>query len=778
MGFLKTLLGLGKNSSQNHEEEAQVLCQQVMQEHVDYSSEKLRRHRNLGLVYLRVTGLVQLEKIYGYSACHQVLMVLKNSIDQAKPFPGGGDKLQMLPLGNEEFIVYYALPQGTSSEVLDNLDQLAEDLRVQMLELANKTLGRILKKPIELQVGSALLNPDANVTMNELVKGAMREAEAIARGEYDSKWKRRISELRKDIELGNFTIAYQPVISIQQNKVMGHEALCRVPKGSYFDSPSVLFSLAEKGGLLYELESTIYNKVFEQYNKTNKDLLFININPSLVYAPEYLPDHLKKVVERHGVPPQKVVVEISEYGAVRDIISFRRLLQQQREAGFLVAVDDAGASFSNLHAYAELRPDFIKVDMSAVRDISRSAAKQVLVETFVAFTRRIGARLVAEGVETEAELHRLIHLGVDMAQGNYIGSPIAEKTGISTEAAVVITKIEKTKTVNTNKSSCDTKCVANLISKNTAHGDMQIIAANAYEHAPEGLIIIDEHGTIKTANNAFLVVTGYSKGEVVGIKLESLLKPGAELLGFAQQATNYSCCSDNQERETWYRHKDGNFYPACIKASTIRDCSWGTGHYVCLFSDITARKRYEEKIKHQAFHDSLTGLPNRMLFKDRLNQALAHAQRERQYLAVMYLDLDGFKKINDTLGHAAGDALLLSVSNRLLGSLRKCDTVARLGGDEFAILLTEINNKEDAINVARKILVALRQPCIINGHEVAVTTSIGIAIYPESGGQEEILVKNADIAMYQAKHQGRNSYRVFSPTMADEKSALCKQTGA
>ena len=181
--------------------------------------------------------------------------------------------------------------------------------------------------------------------------------------------------------------------------------------------------------------------------------------------------------------------------------------------------------------------------------------------------------------------------------------------------------------------------------------------------------------------------------------------------------------------------------------------------------DITEQVQAEEQLVHIATHDVLTGLPNRRLFNDRLNLELAHAHRNQRGLAVMLLDLDHFKEVNDTLGHSVGDKLLRVVGNRLMSLLRQSDTVARMGGDEFMLLLPEIAQEEDAVRIARKVLEAIRKPYEFDGHKLHVTTSIGIAMYPEDGEDSDTLMKNADIAMYRAKDGGRDNYQGYTPSM-------------
>ncbi|BCJ86013.1 hypothetical protein skT53_09980 [Effusibacillus dendaii] len=178
--------------------------------------------------------------------------------------------------------------------------------------------------------------------------------------------------------------------------------------------------------------------------------------------------------------------------------------------------------------------------------------------------------------------------------------------------------------------------------------------------------------------------------------------------------------------------------------------------------DITERKRIEEIVNHLAYHDPLTDLPNRRLFEDRAALALSHAKRHHHMMAVLFLDLDSFKIINDSLGHDLGDLLLKAVTERLKGCVRKKDTIARIGGDEFTLLLPEIAEVQDAIKVAQKILEILEQPFMIKGHTFQITTSIGIALYPDNGADIDTLLKRADISMYRAKEQGKNNYRLYS----------------
>lgn len=217
--------------------------------------------------------------------------------------------------------------------------------------------------------------------------------------------------------------------------------------------------------------------------------------------------------------------------------------------------------------------------------------------------------------------------------------------------------------------------------------------------------------------------------------------------------------------ENTNRRKDGNLIVLETSGVPFFGAKGNFRGYRGIDRDITARKRIEERLQQMAHYDSLTGLPNRSLFIDHLNQALARAHRHQQRVAILFLDLDRFKNINDTLGHDVGDELLRAVSERLTKCVREDDTVARLGGDEFVLILTEISHEFDAVKVAEKVIRALAKPFVLGQRELFVTTSIGISLYPDDGEDAQSLIKNADIAMYRTKEQGRNNYQLYTPAM-------------
>ncbi len=290
------------------------------------------------------------------------------------------------------------------------------------------------------------------------------------------------------------------------------------------------------------------------------------------------------------------------------------------------------------------------------------------------------------------------------------------------------------------------------------------LAAKVFESAAEGIMITDAQSHIVAVNDAFTATTGHEPDEVLG-KTPSLLQSGKHDAEFYRDLWKSLKETGQWKGEIWNRRKNGELYPQWLSINTVRDAKGGVGNYVGMFTDITARKQAEERLRVLAYHDPLTGLPNRALFHTLLNQALVKAQRHHRLGAVLFIDLDRFKNINDTLGHPAGDLLLKEAAARLLTCLRQSDTTARLGGDEFTILLEEIAHEQDAIIVAQKILAALAEPFNLASHEVFVTASIGISLFPHDGGDVDALLKNADTALYRTKEQGRNGYTLYTAEM-------------
>jgi diguanylate cyclase (GGDEF)-like protein/PAS domain S-box-containing protein len=289
----------------------------------------------------------------------------------------------------------------------------------------------------------------------------------------------------------------------------------------------------------------------------------------------------------------------------------------------------------------------------------------------------------------------------------------------------------------------------------------------ALEQAPVSVMITDSHGAIEYVNRAFVLVSGYSDDEVLG-RNPRLLKSGETVASTYRDMWHCLSAGITWQGELCNRAKDGSLFWEYATISPIRDDSGTVTHFMAVKENITQRKETEQQLVHQATHDTLTGLPNRLLLEDRVHHAIEVARREGRRIGLMFLDLDRFKIVNDSLGHVAGDQLLRVVANRLRHTLRRSDTVARLGGDEFVVVLTHFQSSSELADVAEKISAALDEPVELSGHKVHVGASIGIALYPDDGDNFNSLMKDADTAMYRAKQKGRNTFCFYDSNMNAE----------
>ena len=288
------------------------------------------------------------------------------------------------------------------------------------------------------------------------------------------------------------------------------------------------------------------------------------------------------------------------------------------------------------------------------------------------------------------------------------------------------------------------------------------LAASVFKSSREGIAITDAEARILDVNDAFCRITGYPRDEVVG-QNPRLLRSG--LHGEPFYETMWGSIRDHGfwSGEVWNRRRDGSTYLETLTITAVKDAKGDVTYYVGIFSDITVLKQHERQLEQIAHYDALTGIPNRVLLADRMRQAIAQAKRDGGCLAVGYLDLDGFKPINDRYGHEAGDRLLVEIARRLKATLRDSDTVARLGGDEFVFLMAGNGKSECCTTYMERILGAITRPVDLQGHAVTISASVGVTLFPQDDGDPDMLLRHADQAMYQAKQNGRNRFHLYDP---------------
>ncbi|MBF0131709.1 MAG: EAL domain-containing protein [Magnetococcales bacterium] len=290
------------------------------------------------------------------------------------------------------------------------------------------------------------------------------------------------------------------------------------------------------------------------------------------------------------------------------------------------------------------------------------------------------------------------------------------------------------------------------------------LAAKVFENASEAIVITDRTGTIIDVNQAYTTITGFTREEVIG-KNPRIGKSGKHPPDFYTQMWSEILQRGKWSGEIWDRRKNGESYPKWLTINAVPLHEGTVTNFVGIFTDISHMKATEERLEQLAFFDPLTALPNRMLFRDRLLHEFESAKRFKTLVAVFFIDLDRFKSVNDTLGHAAGDMLLIEVARRITQCIRSTDTVARLGGDEFTVILTNLNTPQEAEPIARKIIDALATPVTLHAHKAHIGASVGISIYPTDSDNFDAITKYADVAMYHAKESGRGNFKFFEEKM-------------
>jgi diguanylate cyclase (GGDEF)-like protein/PAS domain S-box-containing protein len=408
-----------------------------------------------------------------------------------------------------------------------------------------------------------------------------------------------------------------------------------------------------------------------------------------------------------------------------------------------VIATDPDGTITVFNSGAERMLGYTALEMIGRRSLLELHLHHELAQQAAGLSRELGRRI--EGFDVLAL--RAANLGLEEREWTYV-----KKNGESMTVLVSVTALRAengaiTGFLHVGTDITERKRAEELLRKQSA----------AMTASMDGIAILDEGYRFTYLNDALAKLYGYpSQLAMLGIPLNDLYEQ-EEIERFAREVLPMVRREGRWRGEANGRRLDGSIFPQEISLTSIDG-----GGMVCVVRDITERTYAEEQIKHLAYHDALTGLPNRLLFKDRLTVALSHAQRDRKRLAVLFLDLDRFKVINDSLGHNVGDQLLQAVAERIETSVRESDTVARLGGDEFTLLLSQLNQSEDAAPIAEKLLESLRQVFHLEGREFMITTSIGISLYPEDGTDAETLIKNADTAMYQAKEQGRDNCQLFN----------------
>jgi len=375
-----------------------------------------------------------------------------------------------------------------------------------------------------------------------------------------------------------------------------------------------------------------------------------------------------------------------------------------------------------------------------------------------------GKRVIVEDIQTHPYWAPYKELAAKAGVGACWSNPIISAQGKVIGSFAIYHSEKNTPTAADIELIEHTSLLASFAIERSIAGEALQLASMVYQNSGEAMVVTDDNNLIIAINPAFTKLTGYTLEEVLG-KDPKILASGRQDATFYEAMWHAIATTGQWQGEVWNKRKNGNEYAEWLIINTIYGDNGKVHRRVALFSDITDRKHAEVLIWNQANYDALTQLPNRRLFSDRLTQEVKKAHRDHQHLGLLFLDLDRFKEVNDTLGHQMGDQLLIQAAQRIQDCVRLSDSVARLGGDEFTVILPNLANVADIGQVAQNIIDALDTPFILGEDRAYISASIGITVYPEDADSVEDMLKNADQAMYAAKRDGRNRYSYFTPSM-------------
>jgi len=636
--------------------------------------EILRGGQWLVMLYLDIMDFKLTEQNYGRTHCNQVLQTLNHLVRELapgclKPYEFVESRL----CGNGMVIYFYSPGQSppTALEIASLVGQACERLSEKM----NDSCRHFVYAPIKIKAGYSILCPGSESIEKTFCEG-FKESVLAARnsldtGEMDRRRQFGLILFQKDVRA-----VYQPVVSLDNGKIIGYEALLRGPENSFFNKPVNLFSYAEKTSQLFALEKLARAKALAGFgeNFDNKKI-FLNISPQVVNNPSFRADELSTFMAGPGAAPNQVVLEITERTSINDFRSFRESLGYYRQYGFQVAVDDAGSGYSSLQAISELQPDFIKIDISLIKDIDKFPNKRALLETFLAFSEKTGSRIIAEGIETNEELACLREIGIPLGQGFLLARPGNPLPEINPQAAGKLAggyKMNRrdrlgrmipvgsvTQVTATVDSSVKTREVVDFFTSYPQVGGLAILK----EQRPVGLVMRDKLFNQLGSQFGFAI---YNERPI------SLVMDNQPLI--VEDDTPVEMVS-----QTALSRPDHKVYDSIIVSKN--------GIYKGLVSvrnllDIITSMQVEAA----RFANPLTGLPGNRQIEEELLSRLGSGLP----FSVIYSDLDYFKSFNDCYGFERGD----SVINLTAGILKEIsaksgkpdDMVGHIGGDDFIIV--------------------------------------------------------------------------------------------
>lgn len=633
--------------------------------------------RCMVLFYFDIARFHEVEQGCGLEIAKYIIELFNNTLAQGLKdlYKKNIQILTAEGLWGDDFIV---IAETLHAPTLTILEYLSAAYRKKIKSSMNAEFLRLTGRDINVNIGYAIIAGDARNADVQLYN-ATKRAFGIAKGFISMQSVKHLPAFKEILAQKKLHSVYQPIISIRSAAVLGWEALIRGPENSYFQKPDAIFSFAEEEGLLFPLEKICRESAFNNLGELGPgQKIFVNVHPNTINDPAFTEGETMRIIQNLHINPENIVFEITERHQIKDFMSFNRTLTHYRDQGFLVAVDDLGSGFSSLQPIAEIRPDYIKIDMSLVRQIHKDRVKAALMETFVTFAEKIGCEIIAEGIEEEAELALLTTIGVHYGQGYLFGKPVYPKQIIPEEAYLKIRHfvnngrhhiirqafpIDDIVDEAVSIGDCTlVKDVKALFEENTALSGIVVVANNR----PSGLVMchhLDRH-----------------LGRKYGVALY-YEKPISKIMDKAPLIVDYNTAIELVSQAAMNRNKMKLYDNIIVNRNGFLQ---GIVSVQTLLDTMT---RIRLELAKGA--NPLTGLPGNIA----IEQEHYRCAKNDKPFSIIFVDLDNFKSYNDRYGFEKGDSVLLYTANLLKSGLKEHSDddafLGHIGGDDFIIFTTE-----------------------------------------------------------------------------------------
>lgn len=639
-------------------------------------SQEVTRGASVQLFYVDIVKLTDIENRYGDHTAKQVLQTFEKTIyhTAGQILEIKGKLLGIQKLWGDDFAIYVSFPKGCNEEECRLMSISFQERAESAL---NQQISFVNREDLRLHIGYAPIpGQDIVKEMYTSVKHAVHMAKYGVTSEKYT----HMTQYHRILHEEQVEMYYMPIVSLRDGVPLGWEALARGPEGSPFFSPATLFSYAEETDTVFRLEHICRKRAMDQLRYLRPDQkMFINLDPRAIDDPFLLRGQIFRLLEEHKLNPHNIVLEITERHAITNYAVFRKIIEEYRKKGYLIAVDDAGAGYSSLESIAEIYPDFIKLDMSLIRNIDVDTIKQALLETFVQFADKVKCKIIAEGIETERELRTLIELGVPFGQGFYLGRPARGMTKISGEAMNYIRSVQDQLRGSFSHKRQTTPDVTDILSK-TVCVDAEVKVRRIHQLFEQNQRI--DSIVVLSGNKPVGLVMRFQLYQILGGQYGIALyyeRPISQIMNNNPLIARNTDKIDEVAKRAMARDAY-HLYDVVV----ITD---DAGDYLGIVSvQSLLDKMATVKLEQATFANPLTGLPGNVQIERELIERL---KRDESFM-VVYCDLDRFKWFNDRYGFEIGDQIICKTAQLLKESVQQAgsetDFIGHIGGDDFIMI--------------------------------------------------------------------------------------------